>query len=96
LEVKIFLGNNLRKSIRATSFCNDFVSPGVPKPVAWTAKTGRATISISKFDESLPIWQRAYNATVKLENVRFYDESGVNSVLLDELDWNTTVGFVGG
>jgi len=97
LVVQIFLGENLRESMKATSFCNDFVSPIVPEPAVWTAKTGRATINISKSNDSAPVWERGYTATVKLKNVRFYDESGVNSVVLDELIFeNISVGWLPG
>ena len=93
LEVKLLMGQNIK-----SLYCNDVVDPNQPKFKKLIGKSGKATISISDVDESQPVWNRNYTATVILKDVHFVEENGNNSdVIIDELIFrDVRVGWLPG
>ena len=93
LEVKLLMGQNIK-----SLYCNDAVDPNQPKSKKLIGKSGKATISISNVDESQPVWNRNYTATVILKDVHFVEENGNNSdVIIDELIFkDVRVGWLPG
>jgi hypothetical protein len=61
-------------------------------------KSGKVIITISDVDESQPVWNRNYTATVILKDVHFVEENGNNSdVIIDELIFkDVRVGWLPG
>ena len=61
-------------------------------------KTGKVTVTISDIDETRPVWDRNYKATVILKDVHFIEENGNNSdITLDELIFkDVRVGWLPG
>ena len=81
LNVEIRIGDKIKML-----YCNDAVDPDKPEPKMLIGKSGKAIISISKIDESQPVWNRNYTATVILKDVHFIEENGNNSdITVDEL-----------
>lgn len=93
LAVQLLQGGNIR-----SLYCNDVLDPNQPKPKKLFGVSGKATITISVVDESLPVWDRSYKSTVVLENVHFSDEKGNNSdVIIDDLIFkDVVVGWLPG
>ncbi len=93
LSVEILIGDKIKML-----YCNDVVDPNQPKSKKLIGKTGKAIVSISKVDESQPVWNRNYTATVILKDVRFVEENGNDSdIIIDELIFkDVRVGWLPG
>ena len=95
LEVKIHVGKKIRQL-----YCNDVLHPhpDQPEPKKLIAKSGQAIISISKVDESQPVWNRNYTATVTLKDIHFTEENGNDSdITIGELIFkDIAVGWLPG
>lgn len=93
LEVELLMGQNIK-----SLYCNDAMDPNQPKSKKLIGKSGKATISISDIDESQPVWNRNYTATVILKDVHFVEENVNNSdIIIDELIFkDVRVGWLPG
>lgn len=92
LNVEILTGQNI-----ARLYCNDAIYPNQPKPKKLTAKSGTAAIQILDFNASLPEGNRKYKATVVLKNARFFDESGKEAGVVEDVMFkDITVGWFPG
>jgi hypothetical protein len=93
LIVKLLIGEKV-----AQLYCNDILYPDQPKSQKLIGKSGQAKISISRVDESQPIWDRNYTATVSLKNIHFVKEDGSDSeITIGELSFkDVRVGWLSG
>jgi hypothetical protein len=93
LEVELLMGQDIK-----SLYCNDALDLYQPKPKKLLGKSGKVIITISDVDESQPVWNRNYTATVILKDVHFVEENGNNSdVIIDELIFkDVRVGWLPG